>query len=77
MRPTKQLKHIIAQRAAVTAPGAANALFARVIEDLGFEVVYFTGAGFANMHLGAPDIGLTTMTEVAASGVEMRMWWWL
>jgi 2-methylisocitrate lyase-like PEP mutase family enzyme len=65
MRPTTQLKHIIAQRAAVTAPGAANALFARVIEDLGFEVVYFTGAGFANMQLGAPDIGLTTMTEVA------------
>ena len=46
-------------------PGAANALFARVIEDLGFEAVYVTGAGIANMHLGAPDIGLTTLTEIA------------
>jgi 2-methylisocitrate lyase-like PEP mutase family enzyme len=44
---------------------AANALFARLIEDLGFEVVYVTGAGIANMHLGAPDIGLTTLTEIA------------
>jgi 2-methylisocitrate lyase-like PEP mutase family enzyme len=40
-------------------------LFARVIEDLGFDVVYVTGAGVANMHLGAPDVGLTTLTEVA------------
>jgi 2-methylisocitrate lyase-like PEP mutase family enzyme len=64
MRTTSKLKEIVARRAAVQAPGAANALFARVIEDLGFEVVYVTGAGIANMHLGAPDIGLTTLTEI-------------
>lgn len=65
MRPTQSLKQILSRRAAVTVPGAANAMFARVIEDLGFEVVYVTGAGVANMHLGAPDIGLTTLTEIA------------
>jgi 2-methylisocitrate lyase-like PEP mutase family enzyme len=31
------MKDLLARRAAVTVPGAANALFARVIEDLGFE----------------------------------------
>lgn len=65
MRTTTRLKGIMAGRTAVTVPGAANALFARVIEDLGFEVVYVTGAGVANMHLGAPDVGLTTLTELA------------
>jgi 2-methylisocitrate lyase-like PEP mutase family enzyme len=55
----------MARRAAVIVPGAANAMFARVIEATGFEAVYVTGAGIANMHLGVPDIGLTTMTEVA------------
>ena len=65
MRTTTRLKEIVARRAAVQAPGTANALFARVIEELGFEVVYVTGAGIANMHLGAPDIGLTTLTEIA------------
>ncbi|KLK90573.1 carboxyvinyl-carboxyphosphonate phosphorylmutase [Microvirga vignae] len=65
MHSTQKLKSILDRRAAVTIPGAANAMFARVIEDLGFEAVYVTGAGVANMHLGAPDIGLTTMTEVA------------
>ena len=67
MRNTTKLKQIMAARAAVTVPGAANALFARVIEDLGFDAVYVTGAGVANMHLGAPDIGLTTLTELAGA----------
>ena len=41
-------------------------MFARIIEDLGYEAVYVTGAGIANMYLGAPDIGLTTLTEIAS-----------
>lgn len=67
MRSTEKLKAIMARRTAVTFPGAANAMFARVIEDLGFEAIYVTGAGLANMTLGVPDIGLTTVTEVANS----------
>jgi 2-methylisocitrate lyase-like PEP mutase family enzyme len=65
MTHTEELKAIAGRRAAAIVPGAPNALFARIIEDLGFEVVYVTGAGIANMHLGAPDIGLTSLTEVA------------
>ena len=65
MRPTTRLKSLLNERRALTLPGAANAMFARVIEEQGFEACYVTGAGIANMHLGAPDIGLTTMTEIA------------
>ncbi len=64
-KPTTTLKSILARRQATILAGAANGLFARVIEDLGFEAVYVTGAGVANMYLGAPDIGLTTLTEIA------------
>ncbi len=71
MRHTQQLKRLLARRAAVTIPGAANALFARVIEDLGFEAVYVTGAGIANMSLGVPDLGLTTLPEVAGQVAAM------
>lgn len=60
-----RLRDLLGERRAVLAPGAANALFARVIEDLGFECVYVTGAGIANMALGAPDIGLTSLDEIA------------
>jgi 2-methylisocitrate lyase-like PEP mutase family enzyme len=64
-RHPQQLKAILARRDATIMPGAPNALFARVIEDLGYECVYITGAGIANMHLGVPDIGLVTMSELA------------
>jgi 2-methylisocitrate lyase-like PEP mutase family enzyme len=59
------LREIVSRRQAVLAPGAANALFARIIEDLGYECVYVTGAGIANMALGAPDIGLTSLDDIA------------
>jgi 2-methylisocitrate lyase-like PEP mutase family enzyme len=61
----KKLKAILARRDATIFPGTPNALFARVIEDLGFESAYVTGAGIANMHLGVPDIGLVTLSELA------------
>jgi 2-methylisocitrate lyase-like PEP mutase family enzyme len=67
MKATAALGELAARRAAIQVPGAANALFARVIETLGFEAVYVTGAGVANMLLGVPDIGLTTLTELAST----------
>jgi 2-methylisocitrate lyase-like PEP mutase family enzyme len=36
-----------------------------VIADQHFDAVYVTGAGIANTHLGAPDIGLVTLSELA------------
>lgn len=65
MRPTTRLKQMALRRQAILVPGAANALFARVVEAAGFECAYITGAGIANMRLGAPDIGLTTLSEIA------------
>jgi 2-methylisocitrate lyase-like PEP mutase family enzyme len=65
MKKTLLLKQLLARREAALLPGAANGLFARIIEELGFEACYVTGAGIANMYLGAPDIGLLTMSELA------------
>ena len=45
-------------------PGAFNPLSARLIEQKGFEGVYISGA-VLSADLGLPDIGLTTLTEVA------------
>ena len=53
-------------------PGAANALTARVIEDLGFAAIYVTGAGVTNTFLGMPDIGLISVTELAIHVGAMR-----
>lgn len=48
-------------------PGAFSPLVAMLIEQLGFDGVYCSGAVMAN-DLGMPDIGLTTLSEVVARG---------
>ena len=51
-------------------PGAFNPLSARLIEDKGFEGVYVSGA-VLSADLGLPDIGLTTLTEVAGRTAQI------
>lgn len=51
-------------------PGAFNPLSARLIERKGFEGVYISGAVLA-ADLGLPDIGLTTLSEVAGRGEQI------
>jgi 2-methylisocitrate lyase-like PEP mutase family enzyme len=53
-------------------PGAPDALTARVIEALGFDAVYITGAGVTNARLGVPDLGLITLTEIADTVEAVR-----
>ncbi len=68
----RRLRELLRARKAVLLPGAANALTARVIEDLGFQAIYVTGAGVTNTSLGMPDIGLITLTELASHLGAMR-----
>ncbi len=51
-------------------PGAFNPLVAKLIQEIGFEGVYVSGAVLA-ADLGLPDIGLTTLTEVAGRGQQI------
>ena len=51
-------------------PGAFNPLSARLIEQKGFDGVYISGA-VLSADLGLPDIGLTTLTEVAGRGEQI------
>jgi 2-methylisocitrate lyase-like PEP mutase family enzyme len=70
--PNRRLRELLGRREAVVMPGAANALTARIIEDVGFEVIYVTGAGVTNTFLGMPDIGLITLTELANHVAAIR-----
>jgi len=53
------------RKGCIAIPGAYNALTARLIERVGFDAVYVSGAGLANATAGLPDIGLLTLSEVA------------
>lgn len=58
------LRRMLSVEAPVVAPGAFNALFARLITEAGFPAVYLSGAGVANSLLGRPDLGIATMDEM-------------
>jgi 2-methylisocitrate lyase-like PEP mutase family enzyme len=64
-------QHVQARRGMVV-PGAANALAARVIEQLGFEAVYLSGAGLTNTFYGMPDLGFLSLSDVAQHTAAIR-----
>jgi len=72
MSTRKTLKSLANARRGVLVPGAFNALSARVIEDLGFEALYVTGAGVTNMNLGLPDQGFMGLAEIAEVTSRIR-----
>jgi len=66
----RALRARLASGELVRMPGAFNPLSAKLIEEKGFEGVYISGAVLA-ADLGLPDIGLTTLTEVAQRGAQI------
>ena len=72
MSTRKTLRQLAEARRGVLVPGAFNALSARVIEDLGFEAIYVTGAGVTNMWFGLPDQGFMGLHEIADHTARIR-----
>jgi carboxyvinyl-carboxyphosphonate phosphorylmutase len=59
------LRELLAGPEPVLAPGAYDALSARLIERAGFPAVYMTGFGASASLLGRPDVGLLSFDEMA------------
>ncbi len=62
--PRARLRELLSAGAPLVAPGAYDALSARLVEQAGFDAVYMTGFGTAASLLGRPDVGLVTGTEM-------------
>jgi carboxyvinyl-carboxyphosphonate phosphorylmutase len=65
------LRQLLEQPEPVLAPGAYDALSARIIEQAGFPAVYMTGFGTAASPLGRPDVGLLGMSEMIANAARI------
>lgn len=59
------LKARLSRPPILVAPGVYDALTAALAEAAGFEALYLSGAAVAYTRLGRPDIGLTSLTEMA------------
>jgi 2-methylisocitrate lyase-like PEP mutase family enzyme len=62
-----RLRALLESGQTVVAPGAFDPLAARLVEEAGFPAVYMTGFGTSAALIGRPDVGLLTMTEMAAN----------
>ena len=60
-----RLRELLAGTEPVVAPGAYDALSARLVAQAGFEAVYMTGFGASASLLGQPDVGLLSFAEMA------------
>jgi 2-methylisocitrate lyase-like PEP mutase family enzyme len=61
----------IRQKGLVIAPGVYDLISARIADRAGFDALYMTGYGVVASHLGLPDAGLATYTEMVSRVTQM------
>lgn len=62
--PSKRLRELLSADPPAVAPGAYDALSARLVEQAGFDIVYMTGFGTTASLIGRPDVGLLSGAEM-------------
>jgi carboxyvinyl-carboxyphosphonate phosphorylmutase len=73
MSRASQFKRMMLAPEILVVPSAYDALSARVIEQAGFPAVHMTGSGTSASMLGLPDLGFTTITEMAWNAKNISM----
>jgi methylisocitrate lyase len=60
-----RLGRLLEKNTPLQIPGTINAYCALLAKQLGFKAIYLSGAGVANASYGLPDLGITTLDNVA------------
>ncbi len=71
MNQAAKMRELLNTKKMVVAPGAHDAMTAKIIGRLEFDAVYMTGYGQSASHLGQPDVGLMTMSEMVARAANI------
>lgn len=69
-RGSSELRRLISGKGIIVAPGVFSPAVAKVAEKAGFKALYFSGAAFSSL-LALPDLGVTTLPEVARAAKEI------
>lgn len=64
MTSSTRLKDLLAGGEFILAPGVFEMFSARIADRMGFKALYMTGYGVSASHLGLPDAGLVTYTDM-------------
>jgi len=65
MNPGQKFRDALSREKPLQIAGVINAYCARMAERAGFQALYVSGAGVANASFGLPDLGFTTLDQVA------------
>ena len=65
MTPGEKLRNAVQAERPLQVIGTVSAYCALMAKEAGFRAIYLSGAGVANSSFGLPDLGMTSMTEVA------------
>ncbi len=60
----KKLAARLKEPGLISAPGVFDMISAKIADGMGFDVLYMTGYGVVASHLGLPDAGLASYTEM-------------
>ena len=63
---SKTLLPRLKQPGLISAPGIFDMISAKIADGMGFDALYMTGFGTVASHLGLPDAGLATYTDMVA-----------
>ena len=72
MTTGKKFREAVRRERPLQVVGAIHALAAKLAEAEGFRAVYLSGAGVANASFGLPDLGFTTLEQVAEEVKRIR-----
>lgn len=61
------IRELLAGGATINMPGVYDALSARLAEQAGFDVLFVSGYAVSAAHLGLPDYGYVTQTEITSA----------
>ena len=63
-RERPDLRSRLAKKELLVAPGVFDGISARIADQMGFEALYMTGYGTVASHLGLPDAGIATYSDM-------------
>jgi len=64
LSPGKRFRNAVIEEHPLQIPGVINAYVALMAEQIGYSVLYLSGAGIANSSYGLPDLAMTTLENV-------------
>ncbi len=65
-RQRPNLRARLTKKELLVAPGVFDGISAKIADQMGFEALYMTGYGTVASHLGLPDAGIATFTDMVS-----------